>query len=76
MSESVTSNLLLLPGFQDFSLHNIPKRGKIYQVTIRYTKWPQNMPNGLKMDQMAKIKYTNILHCNDLQNLPKLGFLD
>jgi hypothetical protein len=31
--------------------------GKIYQMTINYTKWSQNVPNALKIDQMT-IKYT------------------
>jgi hypothetical protein len=34
------------PGLPDFSWYNIPKRGKIYQITIKYTKWPYNRPNG------------------------------
>jgi hypothetical protein len=51
-------------GCQIFSWHNIPKQGKIYQMAIKYTKWPQNVPNGHK-----------IFHCKCLQNLPKLGFL-
>jgi hypothetical protein len=38
-----------------------------------YTKRPQNIPNGCKIDQMA-INYTNIFHCKALQNLPKVGF--
>jgi hypothetical protein len=24
----------------------------IYQITFKYTKWPQNIPNGREMDQM------------------------
>jgi hypothetical protein len=39
----------------------------------KYTKWPQNIPNGRKIDQMV-IKYTNFSHCKTLQNLHKLGF--
>jgi hypothetical protein len=27
-------------GLPDFSCHNIPERGKIYQITTKYTKWP------------------------------------
>jgi hypothetical protein len=36
-------------GLPDFSWHNIPKRGKIYQISTtlpngpKYTKWPQNI---------------------------------
>jgi hypothetical protein len=29
----------------DFSTYKIPKRAKIYQIAIDYTKWPQNIPN-------------------------------
>jgi hypothetical protein len=36
----------LKPGLPDFSRYNIPKRGK-------YTKWPQNIPNGHKIFPMA-----------------------
>jgi hypothetical protein len=28
------------PGLPDFSLSKIPNRGKIYQITTKYTKWP------------------------------------
>jgi hypothetical protein len=41
----------------DFSWYNLPKRGKMYQMTTKDTKWPQNIYNGHKMDQMV-IKYT------------------
>jgi hypothetical protein len=53
---------------------NIPNGRKIYQNG-------ENIPNGLKIYQMAgkigtmAIKYTNILHCKTLPNLPKSGFL-
>jgi hypothetical protein len=40
------------PGLPDFSRYNPPKREKIYQMTTKYTKWPQH-----KMYQMAT-KYT------------------
>jgi hypothetical protein len=40
---------------------------------MRYTKGPQNIPNGRKIDKMV-IKYTNIFHCKTLQILPNLGF--
>jgi hypothetical protein len=29
------------PGLPNFSWHNIPKRGKMYQMTTKYNKWPQ-----------------------------------
>jgi hypothetical protein len=61
-------------GCQIFSCYNIPKTGKIYQMTITYPKWQQKIPNGRKMDQMDK-KYANVIHCQALQNLPKFEFL-
>jgi hypothetical protein len=47
----------------DFSWYNT---GKIYQITIKYTKWPQNWPNCRKIDQMG-IKYQQL----PLQEHPK-----
>jgi hypothetical protein len=61
----------LASGLPDFSWYNIPKREK-YKVTIKYTQWPQNIPNCPKIDQMDINK---ICHCKSLQNLSKLGFL-
>jgi hypothetical protein len=61
-------------GLPDFSWYNIPKWEKIYQMTTKYTQWPQNILNCRKIDQMA-IKYTNFFHCKTLQNLPILEFL-
>jgi hypothetical protein len=43
-------------------------------MTIKYSKWPQNVPDEHKIYQMA-IKCINIFFCKILQNLPKLGFL-
>jgi hypothetical protein len=48
--------------------------GKKYQMTTKYTKWPKNIFNGRKIDQMD-LKYAKIFHCTTLQNVPKLGFL-
>jgi hypothetical protein len=56
--------------------------GTNYQNGEKYTKRPQNIPNGHnipisnghKIDQMVA-KYTKIFHCKTLQNLPKFGFL-
>jgi hypothetical protein len=54
---------------------NIPNYHKIlYPMAVILTKWPQNRPNGRKIDQMA-IKYTNIYDGKTLHNLPKLLFL-
>jgi hypothetical protein len=47
----------------DFSWYNVPKRGKIYQITIKYTKWPQNVPNGRKIHQMVQNITTSTYHC-------------
>jgi hypothetical protein len=30
---------------------NIPNEPKIYQITMKYTKWPQNRPKGQKIYQ-------------------------
>jgi hypothetical protein len=44
-------------------------------MTIKYAnKWPQNIPNGRKIDLMA-IKYTNNGHYKNLENLPKIRIL-
>jgi hypothetical protein len=37
-----------MPVLPDFSLYNIPKQEKMYQTNSKYTKWPQNIPNGRK----------------------------
>jgi hypothetical protein len=49
--------LLIPSGLPDFPLDIIPKFGKIYQLSIKYTKWPQNIPIKHKIYQMAS-KYT------------------
>jgi hypothetical protein len=36
-----------------FFVVHCTKTGKIYQITMKYTKWTQNIPNGCKIDQMA-----------------------
>jgi hypothetical protein len=41
-------------------------------MATKYTKWQQNIPNGFKIDQMAK----NIPTSSTLQNLPKLARVD
>jgi hypothetical protein len=51
-----------------FFLAKHTKKGK-----YTYTKWPQNVPNGLTIFQMA-IKYTNIFHSKALQCKPKSVF--
>jgi hypothetical protein len=59
-------------GVARFFLVQKTKMGKIYQITVKCTKWPQKRANGRKL--MA-IKYTNIFHCKTHPNFPKLGFL-
>jgi hypothetical protein len=56
-----------LPGLPDFCWYMIPKPEKC-------TKSTQNVPNVLKIFQMA-IKYINIFLSKALKNLPKLVFL-
>jgi hypothetical protein len=64
---------ILNRGCQTF-LDTIYQIGKIYQMTRKYTKWTETIPNSFKIDQIA-IEYTNSFHCKTLQNLPNLGFL-
>jgi hypothetical protein len=45
-----------------FILVQHTKKSKIYQIIMKNTKWPQNIPHGRKIEDIA-IKYTNILHC-------------
>jgi hypothetical protein len=62
------------PGLPDFSWYNLPKWGKSFQMTVKYTKWPQTIPNGSKIDQVA-IRCANIFFWKTLRNFPELGFL-
>jgi hypothetical protein len=50
-----------LAGMPDFSWYNIPKREKIYQMTIKYTRGPPDKPHGRTIDQMT-IKCTKMFH--------------
>jgi hypothetical protein len=49
------------------------QNGKNIPNDHKYTRWPQNIPNGRKIKPMA-IKYTYIFNCKTLQNLPTLVF--
>jgi hypothetical protein len=40
-------------GVARFFLVQNTKAGKIYQITTKYTEWPQNILNGRKIDQVA-----------------------
>jgi hypothetical protein len=57
----------------DFSWYSIPKRKKTIPTKHSIIKWPQNIPNGRKIHQMA-FKITSIFHCMTLENLPKFWF--
>jgi hypothetical protein len=65
----------LWAGLPDFSWHNIPKRGKIYQITTTLPNGHKiGMPDDRIIFQMTT-KYTSIFHSKALQNLPKFEFL-
>jgi hypothetical protein len=32
----------------------MPKEEKMYQITVKYTKWPQNIPNGCKKTELPQ----------------------
>jgi hypothetical protein len=49
-------NLATRAGLPDFSWYKIPKRGKIYQMAIKYFQWPQNRPNSHKICQYFSLK--------------------
>jgi hypothetical protein len=49
---------------------NMPNDHTIYQMATKYTKWPQNISNASKVDQMV-IKCT-IFHCMILNHLATL----
>jgi hypothetical protein len=51
-----------------------PNGKNIPQMTTNYAKWPLKIQNGSKIDRMA-IQFTSILHCRNILNLPKFGFL-
>jgi hypothetical protein len=54
MAQHTSITLASESGLPDFSQHNIPKRGKMYQITIK-------LPNGRYIFQMG-IKISNIFH--------------
>jgi hypothetical protein len=67
------NNFALHPGLPDYSWYMIPKQEKMYQMNTKRTKWSYNIPNALKMSQIA-IKYINIFPSKALQNSPNLEF--
>jgi hypothetical protein len=54
-----------VPGLPDFSWHNIPKWGKIYQIATK-------LPNGLNKYQMAVI-YSEWPYNISTFSIPRLG---
>jgi hypothetical protein len=72
--EKVKNNWFASRVARFFSGTTYQNEKNIYQKTIKYTKWPQNIPKGVTIGPMA-IKYTIFFHCKTLQNLSKLGFL-
>jgi hypothetical protein len=61
-------------GLPDSLGRNIPKRGKMYQKTLKCTECHKCKPRRRKIFQMA-IKYINIFNSEALQSIPKLKFL-
>jgi hypothetical protein len=63
-------------GLTDFlGTYNIPKLGNNIPNDLKITKRPQNIPYACKIFRID-IKYINIFHSKDFQNIPKLGFLE
>jgi hypothetical protein len=59
-----------------FSRHNIPKRGKLYQIitqhyqiAMKYTKWPYKIPN-IQHTKTWKIYHTTIKYIKWTQSIP------
>jgi hypothetical protein len=57
----------------DFSWYNRPKRGKIYQITIKYTKWPLNVRNGGKYIGPNGHKIYQLLPSQDPPKFTQIG---
>jgi hypothetical protein len=51
---SLKGSSIVRTGLPDFSGYNIPTREKIYQITIKYTKWPQNTSNKWPQNTYTK----------------------
>jgi hypothetical protein len=62
---------ILEQGCQIFRGTTYPNGKNMYQITINYAKWPQNVPNARKIDQ-NRPTYSNIFHCKILQNFPQI----
>jgi hypothetical protein len=58
------------PGLPDFSRYNVPKRGKMYQMTTECTNWPYNIPFGHKIDKLVIKKHQNLL---DIPKFTQIG---
>jgi hypothetical protein len=55
------------PGLPDLSWYNKPKRGKIYQITLKYTKLPQKYT---KLPQKYQIYVKTVMANNFLLQIP------
>jgi hypothetical protein len=52
-------------GLPDFSWYNTPKREKIYQITIKYTNRPENIPTAsIARAQFAQIRIFGFKICH------------
>jgi hypothetical protein len=61
----------LFPGLPDCYWFKIPKLEQTYQIIMKNTKWPQNMPNGRKIHH----KVDHHLPSKTAQKFPIVGFL-
>jgi hypothetical protein len=72
-AEILFNKFCLLSRLPDYSWYNIPKREKLYQMTAKNAKWPQNIPKGSKTFRMT-IKHTSILKPRPSKKYPKWNF--
>jgi hypothetical protein len=60
-------------GLPDFSRYNISKWEIYNKMAPKFTKWPQNIPNGGEMDLMA-IKFANSFSARLSEIYPNFWF--
>jgi hypothetical protein len=65
--------LLHRSGLPDFSWYNTSKREKEYPITIKYTKWPQNIPNDHKINLCNDHKMFQYFQLQDPPKLTQIG---
>jgi hypothetical protein len=63
---------IIWPGLPDFSLYNIPKRGKIYQMDGNFIKQPQNIPPS-SVAILSKIYPNCLLVCKCPYHLARVA---